>query len=236
MTQDKGDKEYWANLLIASYHAGIDTIHSSVEYETYPILLSVLKLVAKLDSTVAFKHIVKLAEPHFSNSSYSSDRLEGKIQQYLDDLGVNQLESVQWMWRSSLPDDHRIISFVKQYKQISDDIKTLKQDGLIKSAYCFPYSVAFMEKALELNIFDGFCVYRNPLELDYDDILKKCKDDTVISIRPFFSSKELIENKSPIELLNYNFLEPAIKSSILSLSSLPQLNEIKDFLDAKKNF
>ena len=235
MNRDKGDEVYWAELLVASYYAGIDTIHSSTEYETYPFLLAILEQVARLDSTVVFKHIVKLAEPHFSNFNYSSDRLQSKIQQYLDDFEVNQLEAIQWMWRSNLSDAERVTSFVGQYEQISTDTQNLKTKGLIKSIYCFPYSVNFMKKALELNIFDGFCVYRNPLELEYDDVIRQCQESTVISIRPFFANKELIENQGPKELLNYNFLEPAIKSTILSLSSLSQLNEIKGFLDAKKD-
>lgn len=236
MSRDKGDELYWAELLRQAHKAGIDTIHSSIEYESFSLLLSTLQKLSEIDNSVRFKHIVKLAEPHFSDSSYSSSRLQDKIQQYLDNFGVNQLESIQWMWRSNLPDEDRVASFVNQHKQVSDDIQNLKQEGLINSAYCFPYSVDFMDKAIGLDVFDGFCVYRNPSELEYDGLLKRSKANTVVSIRPFFASKELIREKGSIELLNYNFSEPAVKSTILSLSSLSQLNEIKGFLDAKKNF
>jgi aryl-alcohol dehydrogenase-like predicted oxidoreductase len=236
MSKDKGDEEYWAELLRQAYHAGIDTIHSSTEYESFTLLQSTLQRLSKIDSSIQFKHIVKLAEPHFSNNKYSSIRLNEKVNSYLEALQVNELEAIQWMWRSNLPDEKRIIDFIEQHEQIKNDIGALKREGLINSAFCFPYSVDFMEKTLELEVFDGFCIYRNPRELEYNFIMQKCVKDTVISIRPFAADKELIKSEGLIQLLNYNFSEPAIRSTILSISSLYQLNEIKDFLNAKESF
>lgn len=235
MSEDKGDEHYWAKLLCQAYYAGIDTIHSSSEYDSFPLLQKVLKEVSLIDSTIVFKHIVKLAEPHFSDYEYSSNRLKEKVSNYLSIFEIDKLEAIQWMWRSNLSDPQRIDSFIKQQEQMRHDIEDLKQSGLVCNALCFPYSVGFMEKALESNIFDGFCIYRNPQELEYDRILTDCDDGTVVSIRPFSADKALIESEGVIKLLEYNFLEPAIKSTILSISSVYQLNEIKGYLNAKKN-
>lgn len=236
MDESKGNEDYWAELLCAAYYAGIDTIHSSSEYESFPLLIRTLKRLTLIDKKVNFKHIVKLAEPHFSDSEYSSERLIEKINDYLIILQVGKLEAIQWMWRSNLSDLQRIESFTNYHKKIRRDIETLKQENLIGSALCFPYSVEFMKEALKLKVFDGFCVYRNPKELEYDDILKECDRQTVISIRPFSADKKLISSEGPLDLLNYNFADSAVKSTILSMSSLSQLNEIKGFINAKESF
>lgn len=236
MNESKGNEAYWAELLHKAYYAGIDTIHSSTEYDSFTLLQSTLQRLSEMDNTIHFKHIVKLAEPHFSNGEYSSDRLNEKVNSYLEELQVDKLEAIQWMWRSNLSDPERIINFTKQSEQIKEDVDLLKRDGLIETALCFPYSVEFMQNALELKVFDNFCVYRNPIEREYDEILSNCKKGTVVSIRPFFADKRFVMEQGPIKLLEYNFSEPAIRSTILSLSSLFQLNEIKDFLNAKESF
>ncbi|MEC5210352.1 aryl-alcohol dehydrogenase-like predicted oxidoreductase [Psychrobacter sp. PL15] len=236
MSQDKGDEEYWAELLRQAYHAGIDTIHSSMEYDSFTLLQSTLQRLSKIDNSIHFKHIVKLAEPHFSNDEYSSNRLNEKVNSYLEALQVDKLEAIQWMWRSNLSDQKRVVNFTKQSKQIKEGIDSLKRKGLIETALCFPYSVEFMRKALKLKVFDDFCVYRNPIEQEYDEILSNCKKGTAVSIRPFFADKAFVVKEGPIKLLEYNFSEPAIRSTILSISSLSQLNEIKGFLNAKASF
>lgn len=236
MNKVKGSETYWAELLREAYYAGIDTIHSSIEYDSFTLLQSTLQRLWRIDNTIRFKHIVKIAEPHFSNDEYSSNRLNEKVNSYLEALQVDKLEAIQWMWRSNLSDQERVINFTKQSQLIKEGIDSLKRKGLIETALCFPYSLEFMRKALELKVFDNFCVYRNPMELEYDEILNNCKEETVISIRPFFADKRLVMEQGPIKLLEYNFSEPAIKSTILSISSLSQLNEIKDFLNAKESF
>lgn len=236
MNEDKGSEEYWAELLRQAYYAGIDTIHSSIEYDSFTLLQSTLQRLSKIDNSIHFKHIVKLAEPHFSNDEYSSDRLNEKVNSYLEALQVDKLEAIQWMWRSNLSDQERVINFTKQSEQIKEGMDSLKRNGLIETALCFPYSVEFMRRALELKVFDNFCVYRNPMELEYNEILSNCKKGTAVSIRPFFADKAFVGKEGPIKLLEYNFSEPAIRSTILSISSLSQLNEIKDFLNAKESF
>lgn len=236
MNDSKGNEAYWAELLREAYYAGIDTIHSSVEYESFTLLQSTLQKLSKIDSIIRFKHIVKIAEPHFSNDEYSSNRLNEKVNGYLEALQVEKLEAIQWMWRSNLSDKERVINFMKQSEQIKEGIDLLKRKGLIETALCFPYSVEFMRKALELEVFHNFCVYRNPMEPEYDEILSNCRKGTAVSIRPFFADKAFVIEEGPIKLLEYNFSEPAIRSTILSISSLSQLNEIKEFLNAKESF
>lgn len=232
MNQEKGDELYWANLLREAYHAGIDTIHSSIEYESFDLLRRSLIKLQEVDNTIVFNHVVKLAEPHFSDSSYSSERLESKINEYLSLLNIESIEAIQWMWRSNLSDSERIERFLAQSEQLKSDLESLKRRNLIKQVYCFPYSVSFMQSSISLDLFDGYCIYRNPCEKDYDEIINKCEPGTVISIRPFNANKELIISRGPIDLLEYNFANPSVGNVILSLSSVQQLNEVKGFLNA----
>jgi hypothetical protein len=84
-----------------------------------------------------------------------------------------------------------------------------------------------MESALELNGFDGFCVYRNPNEVDYDSILSLCEKDSVIAIRPFSANKKLIDSDGVASLLDYSLKPEAVKGAVLSFSTQEQFNIIK---------
>jgi hypothetical protein len=235
MSEEFCDVLYWVKLFRAMYYGGITTLHSSTEYDSFPLLKSVLSELNVLDPKVKFKHIVKLAEPHFSDVSFSSKRLNEKVMQYLSDLKISKLDAIQWMWRSNLSDDLRVNAFLKESIYIKNALNTLKSEGIVLSSYCFPYSEFFMAEASVLDIFEGFCVYRNPHEKEYDKLLSHCTPKSVITIRPFSANKLYTKQNGVGPLLDYNFSSPAVGSTILSFSTHEQLKEILEFYDTKTN-
>jgi aryl-alcohol dehydrogenase-like predicted oxidoreductase len=235
MTEEVGNISYWVKLFRAMYHGGITTLHSSAEYDSFPLLKSVLSELNVLEPQIKFKHIVKLAEPHFSDVGFSSKRLNAKVMQYLSDLKISRLDAIQWMWRSNLADEVRINDFLKQSTSIKNTLDALKGEGKVLKSFCFPYSECFMAEASSLDLFDGFCVYRNPHEKYYDELLSHSAPKSVITIRPFSANKLYTKQKGVETLLDYNFSSSAVGSTILSFSTYEQLTEILEYISAKTN-
>jgi hypothetical protein len=127
MAEEKGDVSYWSGLLREIYYAGVNTLHSSTEYDSFPLLQAVLQNVSRADPAVRFKHLVKLAEPHFTDAGYVSSRLFNKVEEYREKLNVNKLDAIQWMWRSNLPDEQRIQEFKMIHHELKSDFDALKK-------------------------------------------------------------------------------------------------------------
>jgi hypothetical protein len=223
-------RDEWLAFLASVHDIGIRTLHSSIEYESFALLTSLLSDSAFRQDHRPFRHIVKLAEPSFDDDGFSAVRLEQKVRAYCEALSSPVISDIQWMWRRDLKDDAaRIAAFVAAIKAISSTVFQLKHDGLIERFFCFPYSVAFARVALEQDTIDGLVVYRNMLERDYDELIdlsaklgKQCH-----IIRPFNAGGVLIDsNLSPSEHLKFAFDMPAIESAIVSSNNLNHLTEI----------
>ena len=62
-----------------------------------------------------FQLIAKIAEAHFDAERFSGQDLEQRIDEVLQQLGVEQLAIAQWMWRlNPLNDDLRIARMTEQ--------------------------------------------------------------------------------------------------------------------------
>jgi hypothetical protein len=129
------------------------------------------------------------------------------------------------MWRGSINNDNkRILDFKKNYNKIQNSFKIVKKKYNIKKIYLFPYTKKFLNECINLNCFDGFVVYRNPKEKDYNEIIKKNKKKNFLIIRPFRNSKKNIKS-----LINYSINVKNIKGIIFSCSSLKQFNQILSY-------
>lgn len=227
MTLDKLSVDDWTELFIFMFDNGINTLHSSAEYESFPLFLKTLEKVSSIRPDIQFKHIVKLAEPHFDESEFCCERFNMKIKQYQEALEVERIDYVQWMWRSNSDDSRRIEKFTTALPEIKKCFTNLKKSRNVGKFYCFPYTPEFMKRAQDVSLFDGYCVYRNPEENEYDELLKKSDKNSVITIRPFRANKLLIQSQGVKSLLDYNFSDPSVDKTIISLSSKDQVLEIK---------
>ncbi len=220
----------WVEFFIAARRLGISTLHSSSEYESFPLLCRVLERVACLAPGVKFRHIVKLGEPHFDEMSFSAERLIRKVEQYKDRFGVVCIADVQWMWRHGIDNDpSRVEQFLCAAADISAAAESLKRNGSIERFLCFPYTPAFAAAALELEIVDGFVVYRNAKEVEYDGLLDRAGvlGKPCLVIRPFFGG-QLLENGGvdPVFLLRFALDKPSIEAAVVSCSKLDHLEEL----------
>ena len=135
-----------------------------------------------------------MPEPDFNNLYFDNERFRSKINSYLDDLKVDKIYNLQWIWRSQLKNDtKRIKIYNNSINQIKETVNNCKSDNKIKYFYCFPYTQNFAN--VEKSIFDGFMVYFNPIENEFLEFIKKTSlNKKIITIRPFFGGK-LSNNK-----------------------------------------
>lgn len=221
--------EECADYLLALHQLGIRKLHSSNEYESFPLLVEALQLLRRRRPDRRFRHMVKLAEPSFDDDDcFHADRLSSRINDYCSALGTDMIEDVQWMWRRKLDDDDgRIADFRRHADAIGEAVETEKERGSIERFLCFPYSVPFASAALELNWTDGLAVYRNAEEHDYDSTLEQAAAAAKIAviIRPFFGGR-LVGNGDPAQLLAAALDSPAIEAAVLSTNSISHMKAL----------
>jgi hypothetical protein len=234
MTSQRKDVNAWADLLTTLYENGVDTLHSSMEYESFSLLTEALRLLYKKSDNIKFKHVVKLADPSFNEEHQSYKRIRIRIEQYKKALMCNQIHMVQWMWRDDLHNDSlRLSKFYKSIHELETEIFKIKNDGLINEFLCFPYTLEFGLASLESAVIDGYTIYRNPNEILFQPLLdqayKKSKD--VYSIRPL-AAGSLIQNAdwNLNSLIKFSYNHPGVKGIIVSISEEKQLLEILNCL------
>ena len=76
------------------------------------------------------------------------------------------------MWRGNLSqDDIRIKNFLKDRLKIKRLFNSLLKKKIISGIYVFPYTEKFLLKSISSNIFNGACVYLNPVEKEYKKLI-----------------------------------------------------------------
>lgn len=218
----------WAEFFAQAHAMGVDTLHSSTEYDSFPLFAEVLARLREMHPEIRFRHVVKLADPHFGEAGFDRARLGVRVKEYLDRLGIDQVDDVQWLWRNALDDDAtRVSDFRAAASGIGTAVADLKREGLVGRLLCFPYSPAFAQEAVATAAIDGLVVYRNVDETEYDPAIHACAaaGKPCLIIRPFLAGK-VIERRSPGQLLAFALDKPAIEAAILSTSSLDHLADL----------
>ena len=73
-----------AKFLVAIHERGVRSLHSSFEYDSFPLLCETLKELNRNSSSCKFRHVVKLAEPTFNESGFNATRLQDRLERYRD--------------------------------------------------------------------------------------------------------------------------------------------------------
>jgi hypothetical protein len=220
----------WVWFFEAAYEMGVRKMHSSSEYESYPILVEILKTLKQTKPAIQFRHIVKLANPSFDELGFSSARLTQLISQYQHSLKSDCVSDIQWMWRQDLANEKsRLNSFQSSFSVIEDTVVKAKEQFLIERFLCFPYSTDFAALALNCNSIDGLVVYRNHQETEYDAFIDESQTlgKPVIVIRPFNGGRVLDDSQfSPKECLAFALDKPAIESAIISSGNIDHVRQL----------
>lgn len=232
------------NLLSKLYESGIDTYHTSGEYEFYEYFCHVFTLFKKKTSTKT-THIVKLACPHFEEEKFSLRSLEEKIDQILLDLDIEQIDVVQWLFRQKQNiDEIRIPKFLLQKDEINNAFSNLQKKGKVKAFASFTYSQSFANTVLTETSCSGLVDYLNLVELENSALFNVMNENkqSFVAIRPLCAGKvfDLLANKSNFKekyglqtpedisrfAILFTLLPPMVSSTILSITSEKHLETI----------
>lgn len=224
----KLSKKLILSIIEESFEAGIISHHSSFEYTSYELYCASLKQFHKKNK---IKHIVKLSSPHFDEEKFSGDILEGRIDNQLKALGIEQIDVLQWLVRSKPIDDIPRLRILNQQKEeIELSFHELKKKGKINQIFSFPYSVPFAEEVLNLKEIDGLIAYLNISENEYS---KLADNVPFIAIRPFYAGN-LIDNVKPAldveRCMGFVNSHKNVISKIVSINSLDHLRELMPYI------
>lgn len=216
------------SLIEKCYEVGINTHHSSFEYNSYELYCQSLRQFNRRNN---IKHIVKLSSPHFEEKRFSARILEERIDLQLKALGIDQIDVLQWLVRSKpITDATRLNTIIHQNEEINHSFRELKQKGKIKSVFSFPYSVTFTEEVLKLEEVDGIISYLNLEERDY---VQFANSIPFIAIRPLNAGK-LIDKQNPERdlkrCITFVSEQSNVMSQVISINHLEQLKGLKDYI------
>jgi hypothetical protein len=229
MDQSPNSISTWVNLFKLMWDEGIRLHHVSSEYQSYSLYLEVLEDFRRNYPGCQLEFIVKFAEPHFGHNNFNTELFNQGIEKYRNSLKVDQIHSVQWMWRGDLGnEDERLLGFENNKSLISHAVNSIKATNKIKYFHVFPYSLAFAELAISCEFVDGLIVYRNLLETEYDSLILKQNELGKFGyiLRPLAAGKLDFSVNSSYNYLMSALELPSIQGGIISISSKNRLSDL----------
>ncbi len=171
-----------ADHLCRLHDHGVDTHHSSHEYDSHPVYLDALRAARRTGRR--FHHIVKLSEPSFDSDRFDGRRLTALLDNELSSLEADTIASVQWLFRTpnAQDSDGRIATFRDQRDEIDGWAKAQIAAGKLGNLSVFPYSMPFAEAVLDSGVSATLATYLNLAELEAEPLLDRC--DGFIALRP----------------------------------------------------
>lgn len=215
---DAPDGRPLAEFLVELAEMGIDTHHSSSEYETYDGYRAALVVARAAGGR--FRHVAKIAEPSWDHDRFDAHRFRAHIEAECASLGVDHLDVVQWLVRTSDPSDvaATVAVFQSDGVEIAECFDRLVADGLVGRFFGFPYTP---DTAQELSALiagsasiDGMTLYLNPLETQWADVVAQVP---TLAIRPFGGGAIATDQREAA--LRFALSHDNVEAAIVSLSS-----------------
>ncbi|MEM9507965.1 MAG: aldo/keto reductase [Cyanobacteria bacterium P01_E01_bin.35] len=244
------------DLITYLYQSGVNTFHSSHEYETDPFFCQVIQQFKAQHPGAEVVHIAKIGVPHFDEMKFDSAKLVALIEQRLRQLHTERIDLVQWLVRHQPNDDqHRLPILAECQSELAVNWTKLQHEGKVGALASFPYSVPFAEAVLQFPICQGLVTYLNLLELEMAPFLDSMEQQGqgYVAIRPLLggaittesvtnsannSTHDLDLLKSIMMALNipvsevtkfavqFPLLHPAVASMMISVTSIEHAAEI----------
>jgi aryl-alcohol dehydrogenase-like predicted oxidoreductase len=232
--RDKGlEKEELVDMMKYLYHElGVNTHHSSYEYNSYELYCQALTEFKK-DSGVQLHHICKLSSPDFWEENFSKLSLKEKIHNELKSLKTERISVLQWLFRTEpINDEKRIPALHRSLHEIDEAFTEFIKEGIVGVVGTFPYSIAFGEEVSEyVTTNTGWISYHNFAEREYLDNLPS--NQWMIGIRPLAAGKVVNSpqgeggSQSVREALAFCFSDTRVKSNIMSINSMARAQQLQ---------
>ncbi len=220
-----------AEFLTQLHELGIDSHHSSWEYDSDLHYLAALKKAAGWG--YQFKHVVKLAEPSWDDLEFSPQRFQSKIRDECQRLGVEHLDVVQWLIRTKDPEDEAVCLALLERDAglIQDTFNTMIEEGLIGAVVGFPYRPRIGQRLVAAQpgsppLVDGLSIYLNDLEPDPADLEATALSTAcpILAIRPFAGGQ--IPGEQRQGSFDRVVANPQVVSVIVSLSDIERAHSL----------
>lgn len=255
LNPDKIDSSAAVELITYLYQNGINTFHSSHEYETDRFFCQVLQKFRASHPNAEIKHIAKIGVPHFDETRFDSTKLVTAIENRLQQLGTERIDVVQWLVRHQPNDDrHRLPILTECQQELTHTWTRLQNEGKVGALASFPYSVPFAKAVLEFPICQGLVTYLNLLELEMTPLLTQMErsrqgyvairplgggaiassavrgtknpTDKILSVKAIAKSLNLPEADLTEFAISFPLLHPAVSSVMVSVTSIEHAEEI----------
>ena len=236
-----------ADHLCQLHDLGIDTHHSSHEYDSHSIYLTAL---GKARATGRrFRHIVKLADPGFDHDRFDPVRLGRLFDRSRAELGVDTIDSVQWLFRTPDPNDdlRRIATVTEQAEEVKAWATTQMENGTLRNLSFFPYSLPFADTIMRQEISATPATYLNMAERESITLLDRSHG--FIALRPLAGGRlvgdpvvpdELVDDRvasvfsslSPADraltALRFPLLHPSVTTTVVSVNSPGHIDQVME--------
>ena len=213
-----------AKLLKHLLKSGINTFHVSKEYSSYNLLKSAVSLLPPEEKS-KIKVVLKVPFPNFREDYKKGACLE-YLKSFLADCDLKRVFAVQLLDRWDQLNGERDLSRIARLEEnlhlLKEEVKLIKVNSLAKVIYSFPYTVAYAKHLIQANAVDGFTVYGNSEETDYEFLLNEAVD--VIAIRPLNAGK-VLSYLSYGEAIRY-MADKGYSGTIVSINSVKQAEAI----------
>jgi len=220
-----------AALLRRAREMGVSSFHCSSEYESFPLFREAWGR-AQVEGA---RLVAKVAVPHFGEDRFSASAFRAKIDLYLNALGLERLDVVQWLLRFDLKQEERRLALLAECAEaIGDCVAALKREGKIGHLVSFPYTSSFADSVLPYEWCEGLAAYVNPLERQLDPQAVRCAElgKAVVAIRPYAAGRVFSETALTAgEALDHVFGFGAVETAVVSVSTEAHLEALRPWLD-----
>ena len=184
------DLDSAVKLITHLYQGGVNTFHSSHEYETDSFFCQVMEEFRRGHPQAEIVHIAKIGVPHFDENQFAGHKLSTLIEARLKALGTERIDIVQWLVRHQPNEDKYRLAILKECQQeLNSTWSRLQQEGKVGVLTSFPYSVPFAKEVLTTPSCQGLVTYLNPLELEMVSFLDEMAEagQGYVAIRPLYA-------------------------------------------------
>lgn len=208
-----------ADWLCQLHDTGIDTHHSSHEYDNHALYLEGLNEARRTGRR--FHHVVKLSNPSFDASRFDRSAFESLLDNELSTLGADTIANVQWLLRTPdvTDDQSRLAVLSEQAEEIQATFDSAIEAGKVGSFSVFPYSEDFAAVANNTLTSIALAAYLNLGERDYIEFLDQY--ESFIAIRPLGGGAL---HRDPATALQFSLLHPRVSTAVVSLNSPEHLS------------
>ena len=167
---------------------GVNTIHSSYEYETW---YAVREVLAERKDAKSLKHIVKIPNPDMDKTDfkYASAYFRKLVEEALAGLNAERIDLVQWPLRDDTECDPKLA--VEHYRAYKDDLladfEKLRDEGKVRYLSTFAYTNAYAQEIIAGGAIKTLLFYYSLTDTTLQPSLEQIEQKglSAIAFRPF---------------------------------------------------